>query len=128
MRPLYFAYGVLAAPLLGCSSQTGTTTNDAGGIEASTDTSSSLDSSSLDGDTVPDTQVCSGEPSQCLFGSAEVFADDAAVAQFDVKPTGLRVQLFRQFPTVGIGPIDQQLVANDHTWAFSGLEAWAHYY
>ena len=125
MRPLCFTYCVLAVPLVGCSSQTMTSTDAGatGATDATADTSSGLDL-----ETAPDMHACTGDPSQCLFGSAEVFAGDAAAAQFAVTPTGLKVVLFRQFPATGIRPVDQQLVARNHTWAFSGLDAWAHYY
>jgi hypothetical protein len=123
MRPLCAAYGVLAVAIVACGSQDTNTIADGGGTDATTDTFASLDALPL-----LDSQTCSGDASQCLFGNAQVLPSDAAAAQFGVTPASLRARLFRQFPSTGISPTDQQIVGRDHSWAFSGLDAWAHYY
>jgi hypothetical protein len=109
------------APLV-CDCGTGDTgaTPDAGGggSDATTDTGATLDAGAP-----PNTETCSGDPSLCLFGTAQ------ATHGFSVMPSGLRARLYRAFPSSNANDVVAQLtVAKDGTWAFSGLPAWAHYY
>src|SRR5579863_9613685 len=74
---------------------------------------------------VPLTEACSGEAGACLFGTATAVG-------FSLAPA-LTVNLYRVFPSGSVGLVQQQLVASqvvavDRTWAFSGQEAWGHYY
>ena len=71
---------------------------------------------------------CNGDPTACLFGTAQL------ASGFGAPPTRPLARLFRGFPSalggssLDGGAVAQQIVAMDHTWAFSGLDAWAHYY
>jgi hypothetical protein len=74
---------------------------------------------------VPLTEACSGEAGACLFGTARAVG-------FSSSPA-LTVNLYRVFPSGAVNLVQQQLVASqlvavDGTWAFSGEEAWGHYY
>jgi hypothetical protein len=99
------------------------------------DASSVLDDAAVH----PQTSVCVGNVAWCLFGKA-------TASGFGVGSGGLTVSLYRVFPSGSQVPVASQLVALDHTWAFSGLDtsrvggigdagtpaeagaAWSHYY
>jgi hypothetical protein len=72
--------------------------------------------------------TCNGDPTACLLGTAQL------ASGFVSPPTRPLARLFRGFPSatrgssLDGGAVPQQIVAIDHTWAFSGLDAWAHYY
>ncbi|MDP8999280.1 MAG: hypothetical protein M3O46_04140 [Myxococcota bacterium] len=103
---------VLVAVLGACGNGTTSTTpiDDAGGSGAT-----------IDAGVQPSSQTCSGDPSACLFGTAQ--ADG-----FILRPTLLRAKLYRTFPLGAATELASQIVAKDNTWAFSGLDPWAHYY
>src|SRR5260370_33768455 len=107
---------------------------DAAGVDAPLD----ADASSVTGDAAvhPQTTVCVGDVAWCLFGKA-------TARGFGVGFGGLTVSLYRVFPSGAQVPVASQLVALDHTWAFSGLDtigvgdagtpaeagaSWSHYY
>jgi hypothetical protein len=84
----------------------------------------------------PQTTACVGDVAWCLFGKA-------TARGFGGGFGGLTVSLYRVFPSGSQVPVASQLVALDHTWAFSGLDtigasdggtpdeagaAWSHYY
>jgi hypothetical protein len=74
---------------------------------------------------VPLTATCAADGGACLFG--------AATAVGFAVSSSLSVNLYRVFPSGSLDLVRQELVASqpvaaDGTWAFSGREAWGHYY
>ena len=65
--------------------------------------------------------ACSGDTTTCLEGSV-------AVQGFTATPTQVEASLFREFPSTGAVALATVPIAEDGTWAFSGLDAWEHYY
>ena len=120
-----------------CSSGSGVApgsaaSQDAAGVDAP------VDALAVSGDAAvrPEKTACVGDVAWCLFGTA-------SVTGFGVGARGLTVALYRVFPSGSQVPLASQLVANDGTWAFSGLDtigvggagtpgdagaAWSHYY
>jgi hypothetical protein len=70
--------------------------------------------------TPPMTNACTGDPSQCLSGTA--------TTSLTAVPTHRCASVYRTFPEGTARPLQTQLVAVDGTWAFSGLPSWGHYY
>jgi hypothetical protein len=70
----------------------------------------------------PDSQNCTGDATRCLFGTVVTVGMTA-------KMQAANANLYRVFPSnSGMVAEAQQLVAKDGTWAFSGLDPWAHYF
>lgn len=92
-----------------------------GGSEAGDGGLGGESGSSLDAMAPPDARSCTGDTKTCLFGTVHV-------DQFTVNPSGLKASLYRVFPSGVATAMDWQIVAKDHTWAFSSLATWAHYY
>ncbi len=65
--------------------------------------------------------ACSGDASACLQGSV-------TVQGFTATPTQVVATLFREFPSTGAVALATVPIAEDGTWAFSDLPAWAHYF
>jgi hypothetical protein len=72
--------------------------------------------------TRPATNRCTGDPTMCLAGNAGTHGS------FAVKPMQRCASVYRTFPQGTAQPLQSQLVANDDSWAFSGLSPWEHYY
>jgi hypothetical protein len=69
----------------------------------------------------PQTAACMGDVTRCLSGTAATKGMTATMRL-------AAANLFRVFPYGTEMPVQEQLVAKDGTWAFSGLDPWAHYY
>ncbi len=69
----------------------------------------------------PPTNACTGDAAACLSGTAETLG-------FTAGPMHRCASVYRAFPQGTATPLQTQLVADDDTWAFSGLPAWGHYY
>jgi len=74
-----------------------------------------------DGAPIPETAVCTGDQTSCLFGTLRTSGFTATFPYAEV-------QLYRVFPSGTAMPVDSQELATDGTFAFSGLAPWAHYY
>jgi hypothetical protein len=70
---------------------------------------------------VPDTAACMGDPKSCLSGKM-------TLSGFTVAYEAAKVELYRVFPNGAAAPVDFQILAKDGTFAFSGVNPWAHYY
>jgi hypothetical protein len=108
--------GVVAiATLAACSASSAPDASDAGDAGSAGDAPSAIDSG------IPLTSACAGDVSHCLSGTFTTKA-------FSAIPGKLEVSLYRVFPSGAIAPIQTTPLAEDGTFAFSGLDAWAHYY
>src|SRR5215472_15187443 len=63
----------------------------------------------------PTTNACTGDATRCLSGTA-------ATKGMTAKMQYASANLFRVYPYGAAEPISRQLVAQDGTWAFSGLD------
>ena len=125
MRSSFLAFAAATTALSACGSN-GSSPSPEGGTPAD----ATLDAVFAASDAEPqlDAQTCSGDPTACLFGAAHIQAPDDGGFGFPIAPTEIQASLFRTFPSAGVNPIAAQVVARDNTWAFSGLDPWAHYY
>jgi hypothetical protein len=64
---------------------------------------------------------CTGDATACITGTA-------TVQGFSATPRQLQVNLFREFPSTGAGPLTTEVVTPGTNFAFSALPPWAHYY
>jgi hypothetical protein len=110
--------GALAAFFpISCSSASG-----GGGADGGSEREAPADVRIPDGQVVvPKTLACAGNKSTCLSGTL-------AVKDFTAKPTATRVILYHVFPHGNVAVVASTPVALDGTFAFSHLDAWAHYY
>src|SRR5215471_2872938 len=91
-------------------------------VACSGGTAGPLGDAAADAFVQPLTTMCTGDATRCLSGTV-------ATQGMTAKMTVAGASLFRVYPYGAAQPIQKpQLVAKDGTWAFSGLDPWAHYY
>ena len=105
MRRARRTVGLLTLALLAsCSSSSGT-------LEPPPGTDAGVDGSLPP---PPKTATCTGSTSTCLLGTV-------STSQFALAPTGTQVSLYDVYPYGAVTPVGRQPLAEDGTFAFSGL-------
>jgi hypothetical protein len=67
------------------------------------------------------TAACTGDPTACISGTL-------ALKDFSGSFSAAKVELYRVFPYGQVQPVQTMALADDGTYAFSGVAPWTHYY